>query len=167
MGIAASGPASQQRLVLLWSHPATGSAVTRFPRTSLQPPKQSPGQAIENNSIERQARTAAKERNLRMPATFPKEFVVSGLNELRQGMERSKKIYEELARAAQNARIKEALEARVLISAQNLCRLDECFKLINEKPAEVSPHEHELFIQDLREELDQIESPDASKMFVL
>ena len=102
-----------------------------------------------------------------MPATFPKEFVVSGLNELRQGMERSKKIYEELARAAQNARIKEALEARVLISAQNLCRLDECFKLINEKPAEVSPHEHELFIQDLREELDQIESPDASKMFVL
>jgi ferritin-like metal-binding protein YciE len=102
-----------------------------------------------------------------MPNTSTKDLVVSGLNELRQGMERSRKIYEELGRAAQNPRIKEALDARGLISAQNLRRLDECFRLLGEDPVEANPREFELFIEDLREELEEIEAPNARTLFVL
>jgi len=103
-----------------------------------------------------------------MPTTtFPKELLVSMLNELRQGTERSRKIYEELGRAAQNARIKEALAARGLISSHNLGRLDECFKVMGEKPAPADPHGYELFIDELRQELEEIESPEARKMAVL
>src|SRR6516162_2052720 len=67
-----------------------------------------------------------------MPITTPKELCVSMLSELRHGAERSRKIYEELGQAAQNPSIKEALDARELVSSQIMNRLDECFKLIGE-----------------------------------
>ena len=51
-----------------------------------------------------------------MPIKTPKELFVSMLSELRHGAERSQKIYEELGQAAQNPEIKEALDARELVS---------------------------------------------------
>jgi hypothetical protein len=56
------------------------------------------------------------------------------LSELRHNAERSKKIYDELGEAAQNPGIKEALNARAMVSSQILTRLDECFTLIGETP---------------------------------
>jgi hypothetical protein len=50
------------------------------------------------------------------------------LSELRHGAERSQKIYDELGEAANSAEIKEALNARELVSSQPLNRLDECFQ---------------------------------------
>ena len=89
------------------------------------------------------------------------------LSELRHGAERSQKIYEELGQAAQNPEIKEALNARRLISSQVVTRLDECFKLIGEKAVKVTPHWHEVFIEDFRKEFNEIQGPVARKMFVL
>lgn len=89
------------------------------------------------------------------------------LNELRQGMERSRKIYEELTLAVQNTRIKDALSARSLISAQNLGRLDECFKILGDKPARTDQHDDSLFLRELQQELDEIESADTRRMVVL
>ena len=102
-----------------------------------------------------------------MPITTPKELCVAILSELRNGAERSRKIYEELGEAAQNPEIKEALDARRLISSQVVTRLDECFKLIGEKPVKVTPRWHEVFIEDFRRELNEIQGPVARKMFVL
>jgi hypothetical protein len=59
------------------------------------------------------------------------------VSELRHGAARSKKVYEELGEAAQNPEIKEALDARELVSSQIMNRLDECFKLIGEKRGHV------------------------------
>ena len=67
-----------------------------------------------------------------MPITTAKELSIAMLSELRHGAERSQKIYAELGQAAQNPEIKEALDARELVSSQILTRLDECFKLIGE-----------------------------------
>ena len=53
-----------------------------------------------------------------MPITTAKELFVSMLSELRHGAERSQKIYQELGEAAQNPEIKEALNARGMISSQ-------------------------------------------------
>jgi ferritin-like metal-binding protein YciE len=89
------------------------------------------------------------------------------LSELRHGAERSRKIYEELGEAAQNPEIKEALDARELVSSQILNRLDECFKLIGEKPSKVNQRLHDVFIEDFRRELNEIQGPLARKLFVL
>ena len=102
-----------------------------------------------------------------MPITSAKELCVSMLSELRHGAERSRKIYEELGQAAQNPGIKEALDARELVSSQILNRLDECFKLIGEKPVKVNQRLHDVFIEDFRRELNEIQSPVARKIFAL
>lgn len=102
-----------------------------------------------------------------MPITTPKELFVTLLSDLRQGAERGAKIYEELGQAAQNPQIKEALDAREFISSQILTRLDECFRLIGEKPVKVHGRLHDVFIEDFKKEVNEIQSPLARRIFVL
>ena len=99
--------------------------------------------------------------------TTPKEVFVYLLSGLRQGAESSQKIYEELGQLAQDPEIKEALDAREFISTQILSRLDECFRLIGEKPVKVSGRLHEVFVEDFRKELSEIKSPLARRIFIL
>jgi ferritin-like metal-binding protein YciE len=102
-----------------------------------------------------------------MLVTTPKELCVSMLSELQHGAERSKKIYEELGQVAQNPQIKEALDARQLISSQITSRLDECFRLIGEKPVKINERLHDVFVEDFRRDLNEIQGPVARKIFVL
>ncbi len=102
-----------------------------------------------------------------MPITNAKELIVYMLSELRHGAERSGRILEELGGAAQNPDIQEALEARGMIASQILARLDECFKLIGEKPVKVNERLHQVFLEDFRQELNEIQLPLARKLFVL
>lgn len=102
-----------------------------------------------------------------MPITSGKDVFVALLSELRQGAEKSQKIYEELGRAAEDFEIKEALDARELISTQILTRLDECFRLIGEKPVNTGGRLHDVFLEDFRRELNEINSPMARRLFVL
>ena len=102
-----------------------------------------------------------------MPIKTPRELCISMLSELRHGAERSKKVYEELGEAAQNPEIKEALDARELVSSQTINRLDECFKLIGEKPVKINQRLHDVFIEDFRRELNEIHGPIVRKLFVL
>ena len=102
-----------------------------------------------------------------MSVKTPKELFVLMLSDLRHGAERSQKIYEELGTAAQEPEIKEALNAREFISSQILSRLDECFRLINEKPVPRDQRLYDLFVEDFRRELKEIQTPLVRKMFVL
>ena len=102
-----------------------------------------------------------------MPIKTPKELFVHMLSDLRHGAERSHQIYDELGKMAQDSAIKEALDAREFISSQILSRLDECFRLIGEKPVPRNQRLYDLFIEDFRKELNEIQSPIVRKMFVL
>ena len=102
-----------------------------------------------------------------MPITTAKELAIAMLSELRNGAERSQKVYDELGQAAQDSQIKEALDAREMVASQILARLDQCFKLIGEKPVKVNERLHEVFIEDFRRELNEIQTPVARKLFVL
>ena len=102
-----------------------------------------------------------------MSVKTPKELFLLMLSDLRHGAERSQKIYEELGNAAQETEIKEALNAREFISSQILSRLDECFRLIGEKPVPRDQRLYDLFVEDFRRELKEIQSPLVRKMFVL
>lgn len=102
-----------------------------------------------------------------MPIKTPKELFVSMLSDLRQGAERSTNIYEQLGQAAQNQEIKEALDAREYVSGQILSRIDECFRILGEKPAKANGKLQEVFLEDFRRELNEIQSPVARRLFVL
>jgi len=86
---------------------------------------------------------------------------------LRQGAERSQNICEELGRAAQDLEIKEVLDAREFSSTQIRSRLDECFRLIGEKPMKRNGRLHEVFLEDFRKELKEIQPPPARRSFIL
>jgi ferritin-like metal-binding protein YciE len=102
-----------------------------------------------------------------MPVKTPKELFVLMLSDLRNGAERSHQIYDELGKAAQDPEIKEALNAREFISSQILSRLDECFRLIGEKPVPRNQKLYDLFVEDFRKEVNEIQSPLVRKLFIL
>ena len=102
-----------------------------------------------------------------MPIKDPKELFVYMLSDLRHGAERSTKAFQELSQVAQDPDVKEALNARVYVSGQIVNTLDECFKLIGEKPVKTTGRIHEVIVEDLRRELGEIQSPEARRLFVL
>ena len=84
-----------------------------------------------------------------MAVRDPKEVFVRLLSNVRQGTERTTKIFQEISQIAQDPDIKEALEARVFVSDQILARLDECFKLIGEQPVKLTGRLHDVFVEEL------------------
>jgi ferritin-like metal-binding protein YciE len=102
-----------------------------------------------------------------MPVNDPKELFVQLLSGLRQGTERSTKIYQEISKVAENPDVKEALESRAFISEKTLATLDQCFKLIGEQPVKVNSQLQEVFIEDFRRELAEIQNPAARHLFIL
>jgi ferritin-like metal-binding protein YciE len=102
-----------------------------------------------------------------MAAKNPKEVFVQLLSNVRQGTEQTTKVFREMSQFAQDPDIKEALEARVLVSDQLLARLDQCFKLIGEQPMKLSGRLHDMFVEDFRKELAEIQSPAAKHLFIL
>src|SRR6516165_639614 len=100
-------------------------------------------------------------------ANNPKEVFVHLLSHVRQGTERTTKIFQEISQMAQDPDVKEALEARVFISDQILARLDQCFKLIGEQPVKLSGRLHDVFVEDFRKEVAEIQSPAAKHLFIL
>jgi ferritin-like metal-binding protein YciE len=102
-----------------------------------------------------------------MPNKNPEEVFVLLLSNLRHGAEQSTKFYQELSSVVQDQDIKEALESRAIISSQTLDKIDECFRLINEKPVKPSGRLNEIFIEDFRKEIGEIQSPRAKRLFAL
>ncbi len=102
-----------------------------------------------------------------MPIRNPKELFVFMLSDVRQGAERTTAIFQELSQAAQHPDIKEALEARVFLSGKINETLDKCFEIIGEKPMKLSGRLQELWVEDFKNELAEIQSPEAKKLFVM
>jgi ferritin-like metal-binding protein YciE len=102
-----------------------------------------------------------------MPIKNQKELFITMLSQVRHGTERSAAIYKELGELAQNPEIQEALTARAFVSQQTLTKLDEAFNMIGEKPVNVAGRLHDVFVEDFRRELAEIQSPEAKRLFVL
>jgi ferritin-like metal-binding protein YciE len=105
-----------------------------------------------------------------MPVNNPKELFVRLLSDVRQRTEKTTKIYEELSEVAQDPIIKEALQSRAFIQEKDLSSIDRCFQLIGEKPVPMTGRVQEIkdvFIEDFRRELAEIQSPPAKALFIL
>lgn len=102
-----------------------------------------------------------------MPVNNPKEVFVMLLSDARQNTERASRIYSEISQVIQDPDIKEALEARAFVSEKSLSQIDQCFTLLGEKPVKLSGRLQEVFVEDFRRELAEIQNPVAKHLFVL
>ena len=102
-----------------------------------------------------------------MPVKNPRELFVMLLSDVRQSTERSAKIVQEISQQAQDPDVKEALESRIWIAEKDLSAIDRCFQLIGERPVQLSGRLEEVFVENFRKELSEIENPVAKAIFLL
>lgn len=102
-----------------------------------------------------------------MATRNPREVFLMLLSDARNNTERSAKAYAEFADAAQNPDVKEALQARAFIAKRDLEALDKVFEVIGEKPVKLSGRLQEVFQEDFKRELAEIQSPPARHLYIL
>jgi ferritin-like metal-binding protein YciE len=102
-----------------------------------------------------------------MPVKNPKEVFVLLLTNVRNGVQRQTAIYQEMSQLVQDPDIKEAIDARVFLTEKTLSTLDECFRLIGEQPVKTTGRLHEIFVEEFRKDLAEIQSPVARHLFIL
>jgi ferritin-like metal-binding protein YciE len=94
-----------------------------------------------------------------MSVKNPHELFVMLLSNVREGTERTTKIFQEISQVAQNPDVKEALEARAFVSQRTLEK--------REQPVKLNGRLMEVFAEDFRKELAEIESPVAKHLYIL
>ena len=102
-----------------------------------------------------------------MSVNNPQEMFVLLLSDVRRKTERSIEFYRELNKIAEVAEFKEAIEARAFVAEKSLDKIDQAFKLINQKPVTLTGRVEEIFVEDFRNELSEIKSPVVRRIFVL
>ena len=63
--------------------------------------------------------------------------------------------------------VKEGIEAGAFIAKRVLARLDGCFRILGEKPVQLSGELWEIAIEDFRKEFNEIQSTVARRLYVL
>ncbi len=89
------------------------------------------------------------------------------LSDLRQGTEKTTKVFQELGEVAQDPDVKEALEARVFVSHKILDTLDQCFKLMGQQPQKLGGRLHDLFAEDSVKKLTRYKTQPCRHFFIL
>ena len=105
-----------------------------------------------------------------MPIKNPKQIFVLMLSDLRQGSEKTASIFQNLAQLAEDADIKQALEARIFISQKVVETLDQCFKLIGEQPMQLSGTRARIYdalAEDFRKEVADIQDTKTRRFYIL
>ena len=102
-----------------------------------------------------------------MPVNSPMEVFVLLLSDVRRKTERSIEFYRELTKLAEDPEAKEALDARAFVAEKTIEKIDQAFKLINQKPATLTGRAEEVFIEDFRREVAEIKTVPGRRLFVL
>jgi len=95
------------------------------------------------------------------------EVFVLLLSDVRRKTERSIEFYRELTKLAEDPEAKEALDARAFVAEKTLDKIDQAFKLINQKPATLTGRAEEVFVEDFRREVAEIKTVPGRRLFVL
>jgi ferritin-like metal-binding protein YciE len=105
-----------------------------------------------------------------MPIKNPKQVFVLMLSDLRQGSEKTTRIFQNLAQLAEDPDIKQALEARSFVSQKVVETLDQCFKVIGEQPMELSGTRtriYDVLAEDFRKEVADIQDTKTRRFYIL
>jgi ferritin-like metal-binding protein YciE len=96
----------------------------------------------------------------------PKDLFVKLLSNVRYNEERSTEILQQISDVVEDPDLKEAIESRIFLKNQTLNTLDRCFQLIGEKPQKSTSRMQDVFLDDFRRELGEIEGPLAKTLFI-
>ncbi len=102
-----------------------------------------------------------------MATSRPEEVFLLLLSHARQGAERAANIYQEIGQLAKNPEIEKVLEARAFVAKKVLATLDECFRLIGQQPIKLTGRLEDVFVEDFRRELSEIQSPAARHLYIM
>jgi ferritin-like metal-binding protein YciE len=102
-----------------------------------------------------------------MPVKNPKELFVLMLSDVRQSSERMTAMLSELSNIAQDPQVADALEEKEFVASQTVAKLDQCFKLIGEKPLKLKGRVREVLIEEALKDAAEISSPIAKQLWVL
>ena len=102
-----------------------------------------------------------------MAVKNPKELFVRLLSGIRQGTEQGTKLYKEISQLVEDPEVKEVLDARAFISEKSVSTIDECFRVIGEKPVKVSTQVQDVFANEFRKEFAEIEDPATRRLYLL
>jgi ferritin-like metal-binding protein YciE len=102
-----------------------------------------------------------------MPVKNPRELFTIMLSDVRQSAERMNAMLQELSRLTEDPQIVDALQESEFVARQNLARMDQCFKLIGEKPVRLRGRVREVLIEEALKDASDIPSPVARQLFIL
>lgn len=102
-----------------------------------------------------------------MPVKNPKELFVLMLSDVRQSAERMTAMLSELSNIAQDPHVTDALEEKEFVAGQTVAKLDQCFKLIGEKPLKLKGRVREVLVEEALKDAAEISSPIAKQLWVL
>jgi ferritin-like metal-binding protein YciE len=105
-----------------------------------------------------------------MPIKNPKQIFVLMLSDLRQGSEKTTRIFQNLAQVAEDPDIKQVLEARTFVSQKVVETLDQCFKFIGEEPMQLSETRARIYdalAEDFRKEVADIKDTTTRRFYIL
>ena len=102
-----------------------------------------------------------------MPIKNPKEVFVMLLSDIHNSVARETAAYRELNQLVQDPHIKAAIEARIFLTENSTNTLNEVFKIIGQQPMKTTGKLREVFMEDFRKEINEIQSPVAKTLFVL
>ena len=63
------------------------------------------------------------------------------------------------SKIAEDPAVREAIDSRAFVAEKSLDKIDEAFKLINQKPVTLSGRTEEVFVEDFHREVAEIKSP--------
>jgi ferritin-like metal-binding protein YciE len=102
-----------------------------------------------------------------MAVNNPKEMFVLLLSDVRRKTERSIDFFTEASKLAEEPEIQEAIDARAFVAQKSLDKIDEAFRLIDQKPVTLSGRTEEVFLEDFRREVAEIKTPVVRRIFIL
>jgi hypothetical protein len=97
----------------------------------------------------------------------PKQLFVKMLSDLRQHEYGLTDTLNTLRENAQDQNIKEYFESLAYLSEKNVETIDKCFKMIKETPVKTDDKLKELFLEDFKKEINEIQSPLAKIVYFL
>lgn len=101
-----------------------------------------------------------------MSVQNPRELFVRMLSDVRRHEERVAHSLREIGERAEDPEIRQSLTALTYLSDRTLGTLDQCFGMISEKPVETDDRLQDVFIDNFRRALDELDSPVARTLYI-
>ena len=108
-----------------------------------------------------------KEDIVTMAIQNAEDLFVSMLSHLHASEGRLQRVCEEMSKVAENDNVKEALEVRGFLTKQAVSSIEECFRILGRQPSEPSTRFEEVWLENVRNVLKEIESPVLKGMYII